>query len=88
MPLPKIQPDLFRGLLAGYKKGAGKKLTKERMEILEIENPLICSWIKGVHKRTDLSEEFRIAFAGGAIAMYFLLRSQAESDDLREQWGK
>jgi hypothetical protein len=88
MALPIITEELFAGLQAGWnsEKEKNAEKLKERLLILDEENPVLAKFLWAAYGTTTASEKERAAWMIGAVSMYFLLRSQAESDDLRKQW--
>ncbi len=83
MPLTKISEELFKGLLAGK---SYKLPLAERLKIIKEENPQIHEYLTGAFNSDGGNERDRTVWVLGATNMYMLLRSQAEADDLREQW--
>jgi hypothetical protein len=90
MTLPIIKEELFNSVLASWSKTKQGREDKfiERLKIMQEENPVLYDYLIASHDATGVEKREKTAWLIGAVNMYFLLRSQAESDDLRNQWGQ
>lgn len=75
MPLPKVDPTLFDGLVA---RGDTPMDTGALMNRIIAENPAIALSLKALLNQKQMHE------FSGFLQCYYILQSQADCDDLRE----
>jgi hypothetical protein len=88
--LPVVSEDVIESVFIKLNSArSNQHYLTEAIDIIQKENPHIYEYLIGIAHSSD---ELRLAplncevYLRGMIKMYMLLRSQAVTDDLNEQW--
>lgn len=94
MPLPTVKEEVFAGIIASIGKNTQSEEFLERYIQMVTEQPAIEKLLVALLQDRDESVEdpealvwVHSAVLLGMVYTYMVLRTQAESDDLREQWS-
>lgn len=86
MPLPKLSQQIMEVTAMSMAENPVNYLIKALDEISESDE-VLSSFLYRASKHLDMTVKEREAFLRGSLAVYLLLRNQAQADELDKQWS-
>ncbi len=86
MPLPKLSQNIMEVTAMSMAENPIKYLT-DGLDEISAEDETLSIFLYRASQHKDMTLTEREAFLRGSLAVYLLLRNQAQADELDKQWS-